>query len=424
MAYRKRTLKASLIFLILIVTEKILKLWSKRWNPSENQKVYEETFATTRWKDLPLEEKHTHTLTKCEGCYKKFGAIQHLFPKGPYYDYNPIVSVDTDQLQFLGKKQATRKALKEMNAAFSETYRTTFTNSLVRYDSGVQKQPTAGERKKKLRTIYRQCRDKENEALKKSAAISVLTEDESMRSYERKRKCQYFEPTPPAKRSRSKSHSPNFGNVTWDKEKVLRDLQSLPSAPPAMNWQTFAREHGITGSNAGQVAKEFSQISGMDTTRLDGRDTSTQRSCARRRRLIGEISVGSTPISSEIKHEWINVVETGEISLGQPCVPYNITWYDLQPRMVSYTKHKLVLLVGNFPFWKLERSSLLSRRNTCAWQRILRYKACLQMTLAYSLTKSITKAKQYHCLNCKMKPQAYNALDPLSCGTIMAQFCA
>ena len=95
-----------------------------------------------------MEEKHTHTLTKCKGCYKKFGAIQHLFPQGPYYDYNPIVSVDTDQLQFLGKKQATRKALKEMNAAFSETYRTTFTNSVVRYDNEVQKQPTAGERKK------------------------------------------------------------------------------------------------------------------------------------------------------------------------------------------------------------------------------------------------------------------------------------
>ena len=72
--------------------EKVLKLWSNRWNPSENRKVYEETFATTRWKDLPLEEKHTHTLTKCKGCYKKFGAIQHLFPQGPYYDYNPIVS--------------------------------------------------------------------------------------------------------------------------------------------------------------------------------------------------------------------------------------------------------------------------------------------------------------------------------------------
>ena len=121
---------------------------------------------------------------------------------------------------------------------------------------------------------YRQCRDKENQSLKSAAAISVLVEDESMRGYKRKR-----QPTPPTKRtcSRPESHSPNFSNVTWDKEKVLSDLQSLPSAPPPLNWHSFAREHGITGGNAGQIVKEFAQQSGVDTTRLDGRETSIQR---------------------------------------------------------------------------------------------------------------------------------------------------
>lgn len=146
-----------------------------------------------------------------------------------------------------------------------------------------------------------------------------MTEDESMRAYERKRKRQYFEPTPPTKRSRPKSHSPNFSTVTWDKE-VLNDLQSLPSAPPPINWQAFAREHGITGSNAGQIIKEFALQSGVDTTRLDRRDTTTQRSRARRRRLIGgEISVGSTPTSSEVKQEWIKLVETGDITWSTLC---------------------------------------------------------------------------------------------------------
>ena len=93
----------------------------------------------------------TKTLKECKGCYKKFGEAQRLFPQGPHYEYNPIVSVDINQLQFLGKKQATRKALTEINAAFSETYNTTFTNSMVRYgQQGVQKRPTAGERKKKI----------------------------------------------------------------------------------------------------------------------------------------------------------------------------------------------------------------------------------------------------------------------------------
>lgn len=87
--------------------EKILKLWRNRWNPSENRNKYEETFATRR-KDLPLEEKQTHTLKECKGCHKKFGEAQRLFPQGPLHEYNPIVSVDINQLQFLGKKQRVK----------------------------------------------------------------------------------------------------------------------------------------------------------------------------------------------------------------------------------------------------------------------------------------------------------------------------
>ena len=62
-----------------------------------------------------------------------------------------------------------------------------------------------------------------------------------------------------------KSHSPNFDNVTWDKDKLLQDLHSLPAAPPPLNWQQFAREHGIPGNNAGQVAKDFARKSGVNT---------------------------------------------------------------------------------------------------------------------------------------------------------------
>lgn len=98
-----------------------------------------------------MEEKRQHTLQNCRGCYTKFGEEQRLFPQGPHYVPDPIVSVDTKQLQSLGKKQATREALKEINSAFNETYNTTFTDSMVKHgQQGVQKQPTADERKKRL----------------------------------------------------------------------------------------------------------------------------------------------------------------------------------------------------------------------------------------------------------------------------------
>ena len=134
-----------------------------------------------------------------------------------------------------------------------------------------QVRPTRSEQKKKLRTIYRKCRDKENDVLKQTVPSAVLVEDESLRAYQRKRRLQYLE-TPPAKRApSSKSHSPDFATVTWDKDAVLRDLQEHPAAPPPINWQKSARDHGIPGSNCGQVLKEFAQKSNIDTARLDGR---------------------------------------------------------------------------------------------------------------------------------------------------------
>ena len=34
-------------------------------------------------------------------------------------------------------------------------------------------------------------------------------------------------------------------------------LTQPATSPPPLNWQQFARDHGITGGNAGQIAKEF-----------------------------------------------------------------------------------------------------------------------------------------------------------------------
>lgn len=127
----------------------------------------------------------------------------------------------------------------------------------------VQVKPTPVQQKKRLRQIYRKCRDKENKALKQSTPVAVLCVDESTRGYQRKRLLQHFE-TPPVKQTPSnKSHSPDFANVTWDKEAVLRDLQQYPPAPPPTNWQQFARDHQIPGSNCGQVLKEFAQKSNI-----------------------------------------------------------------------------------------------------------------------------------------------------------------
>ncbi len=83
--------------------------------------------------------------------------------------------------------------------------------------------------KKKLRNVYRKCRDKENVAIAQRIPTAVVCEDESIRSYNRKRLIQNYE-TPPAKRrATNKSHSPDFENVIWNKDEVLEALEARPS---------------------------------------------------------------------------------------------------------------------------------------------------------------------------------------------------
>lgn len=180
---------------------------------------------------------------------------------------------------------------------------------------------SAREKKKQNVEKYTVSGDQETEALKRATAIAVLTEDEFIRGYKRKWKQQFFDNTPPAKQPKTKSHSPDFSTVTWDKVKVLLDLQNHPTAPPPINWKQFATQHRVTGKNAGQIVKEFAQKSGIDTVQLDGRQLDQARMRVCRRKLVGgEISSAATPTPANLK-EWQKMIHSGELSLGRPCVP-------------------------------------------------------------------------------------------------------
>lgn len=284
--------------------------------------------------------------------------IQKSFPQGPYFEEN-IVSLNIDELSKIGRKEGTVQVLKQVNTAFTEVFNSTLTESMLKYGKqNLQRKLSKQESKKKTRQIYKQFRDKENEALQPSTAVAVLTECESVRSYKRKRKQLYFESTPPAKR-RTKSHSPNFSNVTWDKDKVLHDLQQFPPAPPSINWSAFAKEHGVAGSNAGQVVKQFAITSGINTSKLDGRQNLSTRSRVSKQRLLGgEISVPTTPTDKMLKEEWRKMVQSGKISLGQPCIPYKMVKFNTKEGSVE--RLELNITGRKFPLMEL-RQQLLAK---------------------------------------------------------------
>ena len=94
----------------------------------------------------------------------------------------------------------------------------------------------------------------------------VLAEAESLSSYGRKRLAlSYEKPETPQK---TKSHSPNEQNMSWDIEEALTELENFPP-DKKINWSEMATKHNIPGKNSGQVLKETAKKHGIDTVALD-----------------------------------------------------------------------------------------------------------------------------------------------------------
>lgn len=85
--------------------DKIIESWNKKWHPPEKRLLYSTTFAVSNWKALPIEKKVKHTLSCCQECYNEHDNLQMCFPLKPHYMDKPIVSVNVDKLEKLGKKE-------------------------------------------------------------------------------------------------------------------------------------------------------------------------------------------------------------------------------------------------------------------------------------------------------------------------------
>ena len=261
----------------------------------------------------------------------------------------------------MGVKEGTRGVLKTLNESFKEVFEQPFTETVVKHgEARLQIKPTRSERKKHLRQVYRKCRDKENESLKQTASLAVLMEDESVRSYQRKRLAQNFETPPSKRRQTNKSHSPDFDKVTWDKDAVLQALHNYPPAPPPINWQKFAEDHHVPGRNRGQVVKEFAEKSGIDTHKLDGKRTQDKRLRRRKRRLLGgEVSAAQNPPPNVFQQQWKAMVDSGQLSLGIPCAPFTLVHYSTKNGQLE--KNEVVVTGRKFPLSEL-REKLLKKQ--------------------------------------------------------------
>lgn len=89
----------------------------------------------------------------------------------------------------------------------------------------------------------------------------------------------------------------------------------------------------------------------MDVASLEHRSTpQTPRLRHRKKKLPqGEISTPSLPSLSVIANERKHLIETGELSLGEPCTPYTMTKYvvtalgDVETTKVEISGRKIPL---------------------------------------------------------------------------------
>ena len=343
---------------------KVISIWSKKWHPKEAREKYESTFSTDRWKAMITQEKQKHRLTNCIQCFKHHQEEQMSFPQGPYFDPEPVVTVNTSLLSSLGKKKGTTEALKHLDTAFHQLTGQTFVDALAKNSKvDLQKKPTKTERNKKHRELCRKIRDKENKAIKRTAAVAALTEDESMRSYQCKRMKLFFE----SSSSRERSHAPNLESVPWNKQEVLDDLKNIPETALPINWTQFAKDHNIPGKNSGQVAKEFAKQSGINVFDLDRRPEKTRTRSQKRKFPWGEISVPTHPPPSTVREEWANMIESNELSLGVPCMEHTVTRFVAKDGAVE--KKEITVIGRKFPLLEvrkqlLEKHTKFMRMNT------------------------------------------------------------
>ena len=332
--------------------DKILAGFSKQWNPLESRLEYLATFSTQKWKELPETERKHHTLSKCDACALLYRNLQEAFPLKPIYNGPPSLE-NMYSVSGTTKKEevtTTRLALKVVNLHHEKKFGQKVTESVVKLcpKERLQKKPTAAEKRKEKRKLLRKVRDKENQALQDTSFTTIYAENESLSAYSRKRKamCLETQTTPQPKKKRS--HIPNLSSVTWDKDAVLAEVEAWPE-DTMVNWSKIARDHGIVTKNGGQIVKELARENGMDVGAMDGRPEEV-RVRSQRRRLPGcDISAPCLPSVSKIRAQRDTLVKSGEIQLGQPCVPFTLTrWVvrngEVEQQAIEVSGRKISLL--------------------------------------------------------------------------------
>lgn len=298
----------------------ILNCFSAHWKSPEVHREYVSSFSVGRWSTLSSEQQSQHTMSHCITCAREHLQLQKTFPTSPYYVPPPIVDLTIPP--DLAEPELTRTVLRELNQSYQSNYQHKFVDSAIKVcgsSEGIERKKTSAEKKKDKRKWQRNFRDSVNKQFSKNAGLSFLAENESFSGYQRKRLSQSFELKQPG---RIRSHVPSDEILSRYSDAVLERVSLWP-ADKTINWSELARQCNIEGSNKGQIAKVIAEKNGIPMARLNSNRKKSNRTS--KAKLPGnEVSIPSMPTNSAIKADISILIETGELTLGEPCTPFPI----------------------------------------------------------------------------------------------------
>ena len=146
---------------------------------------------------LAQTERVKHSLEKCNACFCNYYTIQKTFPLKPCYtpcEININLANDVNQETFI------QVSLEALNSAASNRYKVSYIDMLIEHKI-VDKHKSKADIKKAVEDTMKKCKKNIENELDKTVPITLMKENESLASYNRKRIAEYYT-TPPASKKK------------------------------------------------------------------------------------------------------------------------------------------------------------------------------------------------------------------------------
>ena len=230
----------------------LLKNFNK-WQ-GEDKSKYLDHFNYVAWNCLSALKKGLHSIPNCKECQINHVVFQSLFPlRTNRLKGDDPVSASVKQAAKLRKsskavkpsaatiKDTAKNIYLKINQPFKNLYNTDLAEALAKVpEIGLTKSKTKAEKQKERREATRRMKNKTEEQWSKVDCDTMLGTRQSFRQRDLQRKSLYFESTEEAKNRstkrkaleeaglrKKKRHSPDPASVTFDKEGLLQEVNSM-----------------------------------------------------------------------------------------------------------------------------------------------------------------------------------------------------